>query len=371
MGASFSTPTSLKTYRLIFAGLLTLSLLSYGVIAWNEKDKIVSGYGDFIIFYTGAQIVNEGRGRDLYDLSLQAKLQQKFKVEIRQGPLPFNHLPYELALFSPLAKIPYPHAYAVWTLINGVLLVGIFKLLFPFVDPAHRMLLGLLLIAFYPTAAALLQGQDSILSAFLMAAVFASWKRKQDVLAGIALALGLYKPQLVLPLATLLFLKRRWRSVLGFGLTGCLLAMISLAIVGGSGPVEYLRLLSWMDQTHYTTLPSRMANIRGLAETLSGFVPPGQMINLIVLAICIPLYAWSVLLWKGDWDPNTPRFDLAFSHMMIATLLLSYHLYVHDLTLLVIPLLLMTNDVLSEKTQVVLRAHSFPGSFADILLFVF
>jgi len=69
--------------------------------------------------------------------------------------------------------------------------------------------LGVLLVAFYPTTVALLHGQDSVLSAFLMAAAFAGLKRKREAAAGIVLALGLYKPQLVLPLAALLFLKRR------------------------------------------------------------------------------------------------------------------------------------------------------------------
>ncbi len=356
----------MKIYKLIFAGLLTLSLLSHGAIAWNEKKKIASGYGDFIIFYTGAQLVNEGHGRELYDLSLQAKLQRAFKVEIRQGPLPFNHLPYELVLFSPLAKMPYLSAYAVWTLINGALLVGIFGLLLPFVDPEHKILLAALLVAFYPTAVALLHGQDSILSASLMAAAFASLKEKRDAAAGVVLALGLYKPQLVLPLAALLFLKRRWRAVLGFGLTACVLALISVAMVGGSGLIQYLHLLSWMDRTHYTIVPANMANIRGLAETLSGFSLASQTTDLIVAAICIFFYGWSVSLWKGDWDTEGRRFDLVFSHMVIVSLLLSYHLYVHDLILLVIPLVLMTNDVLTERTQATLVRPAF---LALLLLF--
>jgi len=135
--------------------------------------------------------------------------------------------------------------------------------------------------------------------------------------------------------------------------------MISLAIVGWSGLIEYFRLLSWMDRTHYTIVPANMANIRGAAETLIGFGPASQTTNLVMLMIYISFYAWSVLLWKGDWDPNKPRFDLAFSHMIVASLLLSYHLYVHDLMLLVIPLVLMTNDVLLERTQAALVRPAF------------
>lgn len=358
-GRSQRDPESLKIYKLIFAGLLTLSLLSHAAIVWIERQNVVSGYGDFVIFYSGAQIVNAGHGEELYDLSLQAKLQEQFKVEIRKGPLPYNHLPYELLLFLPLAKLPYPYAYGVWTLVNFILLVGVFKLLLPFVDSGHKILVGALLIAFYPTTVTLLNGQDSILSVFLMAAAFARLKRKRDAAAGVVLALGLYKPQLVLPIAAFLLLKRRWRAVFGFGITASVLAVISLAIVGWGGVINYFNLLAWMDRTHYAIALGKMANLRGVVATLIRLNPSSQISNLIVLMISVCLFAWSVYLWKGEWEPTKPRFDLAFSHMTVVSLLLSYHLYVYDLILLVIPLVLVANYVLLEKAQSALVLPAF------------
>jgi hypothetical protein len=84
-----------------------------------------------------------------------------------------------------------------------------------------------MLIAFFPTATAIMYGQDSILSAFLLVGVFAALKQNRHVAAGSILAFGLYKPQLVLPMACFLFYKRCWRATTSFILTGAVLAGIS------------------------------------------------------------------------------------------------------------------------------------------------
>lgn len=59
---------------------------------YRERNQIKNAYGDFIIFYTGAQILRDGKGRDLYDLSVQNSYQSKFNVPIRVGPLPLGSL---------------------------------------------------------------------------------------------------------------------------------------------------------------------------------------------------------------------------------------------------------------------------------------
>ena len=53
--------------------------------------------------------------------------------------------------------------------------------------------------------------------------------------AGFFLALGLYKPQLVLPMVGALVIAQRWRAVTVFSATGAMLAMISFAMVGLQG----------------------------------------------------------------------------------------------------------------------------------------
>jgi hypothetical protein len=41
---------------------------------------MAAGYGDFIIFYTGAQIINDGKSKDLFKVDVQNQYQARFDV---------------------------------------------------------------------------------------------------------------------------------------------------------------------------------------------------------------------------------------------------------------------------------------------------
>ena len=84
--------------------------------------------------------------------------------------------------------------------------------------PGHRefWLTLLTILAFFPVWYCLLQGQDSILLLLLFALSFWLWRRGQDEAAGFVLALGLFRPQLVLPFVLVTFLGGRWKFIRGF-----------------------------------------------------------------------------------------------------------------------------------------------------------
>ena len=118
-------PIAKKKYRvlvlLFLAGMLSLHL----IIAWDSIDLIRKGYPDFSTFYSGASIVRQGLGKQLYDEATQYRVQLQFAagVSIRQGPLPYIHPPFEALLFIPFTWLSYPTAYLLWNLLNLVFLV--------------------------------------------------------------------------------------------------------------------------------------------------------------------------------------------------------------------------------------------------------
>ena len=75
-------------------------------------------------------------------------------------------------------------------------------------------------LAFFPISYALMQGQDSIMLLALYCLAYVALRRGRDLQAGIWLGLGLFKFHLVLPFVLILFLRRRWRAVLGVGISG-------------------------------------------------------------------------------------------------------------------------------------------------------
>jgi hypothetical protein len=339
---------SLKTFRISLAAVLTLSLVLHILTLWREKNNIAAAHGDFIIFYTGSQILLDGKAESLYDLKVQKEYQERFDIRIRPDPLPYNHPAYELLLFLPLARLSYTSAFIVWGIVNIFTVAGIACLLSSTVNPRNKTLAALLCAAFFPVTSTLWHGQDSILSAFLAAAVLVNLRCGRDTLAGTVLALGLYKPQLVLPIALILAIHRRWKVILPFMVVGGILVCISIAMTGWSGAIQYVRLLSWINQTHYTIDPAHMPNLRGIFENLSSIGIPREIIFLTTAGTSICTLYWSVLQWKSSDTTNDTMFDLSFSHVIVATLLVSYHLYVHDLTLLVIPLVTLLNHGASD-----------------------
>ncbi|HEY2918295.1 MAG TPA: glycosyltransferase family 87 protein [Candidatus Binatia bacterium] len=359
--------TVIKLYRLILAALVAGSLIFHSAILWENRKQIAAGYGDFIIFYTGAQIINDGKSKELFKIETQNAYQAKFDVPQLDWPLPFNHAPYELLLFLPLAHLSYPAAHAIWSGANLILLFVMLQWLLPYVHSQHGFFIGALLLGWFPTMEALRLGQDSIMSTVILLAVFVGLKQKQDGLAGFFLALGLYKPQLVLPTAGALLVARRWRSLAVFTITGLILVAISLGMVGWQGVFDFLSILSLMKNYSYIIYPANMPNIRGLSYDLfqTGNL---EFLAFVTIVISVVLYALCAYLWRSEFDVFDPGFDLKFSLTIVTTVLISYHLYPHDLFPLTLSLMLIFRYVNSGgATRGVLSRAFF---FLLIILFL-
>lgn len=363
-----SESTTAKVYRLILAALVAGSIIFHLAILWESRKEIAAGYGDFIIFYTGAQIINDGKSKELFKVETQNAYQAKFDVPQLEWPLPFNHAPYELFLFLPLVHFSYPVAHAIWSGLNLVFLIALLRWLLPYVDSPHSFFIGASVFAWFPTMETFRLGQDSILSAALLLAVFIALKRKRDGWAGFFLALGLYKPQLALPMAGAFLVARRWTSLAVFSVTGAILVTVSLIMVGWQGVFDFISILRSMEDYSFIIYPRNMPNVRGLLyvtfETLNLKMAAGA----VGVAISLALLGLSLYLWRQEVDAQDLAFDLMFSLTLITTVLISYHLYAHDLFLLVLSLILFFRYVSAGSVSHRFISNSF--FFVVIILFL-
>lgn len=323
---------------------------------WTNKDKVWSGYPDFAIFYAGAKIVHDGLGKTLYDFNLQKDYTRQFSA--RPLPLSFNHPPFELLIFLPISFFSYPKAYVLWALTNGVFLFIVAQLLRPYCENLRRSLpLILLLLLFFPIFVAALEGQDSILLLLLYTVAFACLKQNRELTAGSVLALGLFKFQLVLPFLVEPLMNRRWKIFAGFLATAATLAVVSWHLVGWSGAAMYANLLreqnqdlaSQRTQDQWYIYPARMPNLRGFVQTLFLGKIPESYLNVGILFCSAVLIVWAGRRWGGNSKSEDTTTDLRFSLNVVATVLVSYHLYLHDASLLILPLLLVGNHLLSKN----------------------
>ena len=226
-----------KKFKALLVLFLAGMILLNGLVLWRAWWEVLAGYPDFSIFYTAGLILRRGQGTTLYDNMLQLQVQREFASAAlgRTGPLPYNHPPFEAALFVPLTHFPYLTSYALWALLNFCLLAGVIFFMRP--PPRHPVIFPwfwfLAALAFFPVAYALMQGQDSIMLLALYCLTYKALRRGHDLQAGVWLGLGLFKFHLVLPFVFVLLLRRRLRAILGvllgkthvldFLVSGCLL----------------------------------------------------------------------------------------------------------------------------------------------------
>ena len=349
----FLAPRALagSSLRPILVTFLAAMIVVHAWMFFSLRSKIVAGYPDFTIFYTAGKCIIQGRGRQLYDLETQFAIQREFASEVKQreSPLPFNHPPFEALLFAPLARLPYVAAYLVWVVFNIALILGFWNLLRPRLPSLQGLLPALPLLAmfaFFPLIMALLQGQDSILLLFLYGLAFSALATGRDFVAGLCLGLALFKFQLALPFVLVLLVRRQWRAVAGFVVTAFGLLLVSAAVVGWGGVMAYpgfvLRLNRSGAQAGID--PRGMPNLRGL---VAGFLHlAGQPATLLIIALSIALVALVARWWRIQ--PGR-QFVLGFSLCLTVTTIVSYHLLVHDLSLLILPILLLAELLVSGE----------------------
>ena len=173
--------------------------------------------GDFCAFYTGAHIYLQNPRR-VYDLTLQRATEQQL---IGRDDIPFNHPPYELLLWLPLARLSFNAAFWMWRLASLVLLAVAAKLLATALCPRlGAPAIFLRALAFFPVPYCLWMGQDSLLLLAILAGCAWLLGRRMEWLAGAALGLALFKPQLVLPIAAVYLADAALENVARISLLG-------------------------------------------------------------------------------------------------------------------------------------------------------
>ena len=332
-------------------------LLGLQISGWLFFIPVIThGHNDFRQLYTGGYMLRLGYGHQLYDYDVQKSLEDKL-VSPEQIALPINHLAYEELLFVPLSLLNFRAAYLAFLGINIVLLGISFRVLQPWMDNLAAVLKSLpaaMFLVFIPVAVALMQGQDSVLLLALLAAAAVSLDRGKDLAAGIFVGLGLFKFQLVIPIALLFFVWRRWRFSAGFALSSIAAGSLSLWLVGFAQIQLYIRSLhsmsialnSAVDQYKYAIVPSSMPNLRGLIFGLGH----NQLSPSWLQAITIASSVFVSLLVAMLAPTRRPTLD-SFLIAVTTSTVVSYHLLIHDLSILLLPLAVTLNRFISANAS--------------------
>jgi len=339
------TPTEIPYYVKALAMALPAVMLGLQISGWVFfLPGAMQGHCDFRHLYTAGYMARTGHRSELYDYGVEHRFQDN--LVSREGiALPFNHLAYEALLFVPYSYLSYRAGYFLFLATNIALLGFAMRLVAPWARHLRSMFFWLptaLFFTFLPVAAAFMQGQDSIILLVLFCGALLLLSRDKMFVPGFLIGLGLFKFQIVLPVAVLFLLWRRWRFVAGFAASSATVLAISWCLVGTVQMKVYAGSLLSMsvretvvDQAKFNVNPSMMPNLRGLISASVGTIVPAPWTQILTSAASLGILLW---IAKRGMRRNLPeQFPLAVT----AAAVLSYHLMIHDLSILLIPLLLV------------------------------
>jgi hypothetical protein len=313
---------------------------------WNVRTRIARGDPDFTVFYTAAKILRGGHAARLYGPSTQWAVQREFtnNSDRRAGPLPFIHPPFEALLF--VTYFSYPAAFTLWSVLNLGLLCAVVLVVKPLVGflekiPWWEAVLGTL--AFFPIFANFHQGQDAILLLLVVSFSYRALTRNAYFIAGSLLGLGMFKYHLILPLFLVVGVWKGRKFVCGFLAITFLLALLSVGMVGWHGAIRYPSFaLSVVNRPELGGIPTRqLPDLLGLFAGWPVLQPPKWPLQACVLACTVLLLVAISLLRK--YAHNEEGLKLSFSSAVTAALLAGYSTNTYDISLLVLPLLLVAD----------------------------
>jgi len=320
-------------------------------------------FQDFLPCYVSGLLASQQRTADLYNIQVTSQLMREITPASAAFRLPILYGPQVAAFFEPFSKIPFAASALLWVTVSIVLY---FVCCFVVWRSCPRLQSSpgtviMLAIAFPPFFHTLVRGQNSALALCFFTAAFLALSSGKRYLAGLALGMLIFKPQLAIAAIVILLAAGEGKAILGFATSVAAQLPLAWTLAGTATMIAYINLL-----VHARTLLSSIEPSLTDAHCLRAFwdmLLPWPSISLaLYLTIAAGVLALAALCWKSHGP-----LSLRFSSLLIATVLVSPHLYVYDLLILAPTFLLLSNWLLDHRTN----THSGSLGLLVYLAFLF
>jgi len=326
--------------NLAYLGALSLCLeIAAGEVAfWIQNALLTPLRGpDFYIYYASSlQLLRSGPG-SAYDLALQKQFQDQVTAQWGGAYvlLPQILPPWVTLAFYPLGLLPFRAAYLAWGATILVLVAAAILVLVRAAGLRGRsaVLASAAAAASLPLFVLLVQGQSDAPMLLALAAAGLAWVRRRPAWAGAFAALALVKPQLMVLVPALFLVRRSWPALGAFAGVAAGLALVSLLVFGLRACLDWLSIVApWAVSGGggYSVNAQSTYSLRGLLQLLP--LPAG--VQVVVVAAGLLAVAFVMLRTRAD-----PR--LQFALAVASSVALSLYQHAHDLSLLVVPGLLL------------------------------
>lgn len=253
-------------------------------------------------------------------------------------------------LLSPLAKLPYHTAYAIWQSLSLVLVLA-FLYLYAREWPETVVLAA----TSVPLLINFTNGQDVGIAAALTGFAFLLIRRGNDFAAGLLLSLCSIKFHLFILVPLVFVFHRKWRVLQGGLAGGAVLWGLSVAAAGFAWPKAFLGMAS-NPGIHLS--PERMTTFRNLTFLLAGQENLAVEMAMNIAGALLVAY----LVWR------IRNLETAVGVALTGGLLVSHHAYSQDLLLLLVAAVLFATGGASRALLGTTIAVGLPPT-AFLLLF--
>lgn len=327
--AQMDKNASLKRSGIMGILLLALTALLAFVIA-NSQGWLVDR--DFFTYWGGGRgLLN---GANLYAPADWSEIHRLYGSTWLENPV-FIYAPPTAVFFALPAALPIQFASVFW-LWGSELFIVVSLLLLVYKIPQSRLfhylpwwVLGVALSL--PVILTLLMGQASALILVLVVLTSALWGRGYWFSGGLVLGLTMVKPQPVLLLVPTLgywlWLNRRWRGLVGLGVSLALAVVVTFGLYP-----NYLSDWSAVATSKVTDAAARMPTLWGITYSLLGNGREQTAAAALLVLLAVVLNFTVVTRIKG----RTPMH--VFAAAVIFSLLVSPYLWNYDQILFLLPL---------------------------------
>jgi hypothetical protein len=332
-------------FRFIFIVSGFLVLIIVAAVLWlrmigSPEERTGS---DFISPYSAARVAQRWGMANVYNLELQQAVQAEVVgFDLVPGQvLMFNHPPYLVPLLMLLVNSDYVGSlirYAVLMVVFYGLSLSVVTRLFQIRGwkRAEILLVMAGLLTFYPLIVSLVNTQDTAIMVFGAFLWSLGLLTEKDWLAGIGLALTTVRPHVTV-LLTVPFFFRRQKVLAWFTLAIGLLGLASLLVLGWGGIRSYLDiLLTAAGGEWYGIRETVMINFIGLLWRLA----PNLGGNFIHLSGWL-VYGIASIGVSVMWARSHKITEKQIGTAVILAVFAVPHLHYHDLTLLLVPLVMI------------------------------
>jgi hypothetical protein len=348
---------------LLFLGLW--GVYAYAVSNPGLRDRFDNLKGtDFVLWYTLGDFGLHGDVADLYRGPEKLEERQFALVPESRGDYFVCLYPPQMTnLFRPFAEWPYWQALLIWSafgIVGYAICITAVWTKCPNLWP-NAGTVAVCAAAYPGFFEQIGHGQCAIVSLVCVTAAYLAMNASRPILAGFAIGLLTFKPTLAATAIAVFLLAGEWRLLAGVALGAGLQYGIATLTYGVDVMIAYLRALRELGDAVQQQTP-KIYNMHCLRAFWALLFPGPTIASWLYYVSAVGVLLLAVLAWRRNTDVG-----VRFAALLLATVLVSPHLYVYDLLVLG-PALMVLADRRAVPGLFIVMCYALPllGPLAEV-----